>query len=117
VPPLHLLRPDHSTSRRHTHTVACTTLIITHTLLRKQPPHNNTAWTADIMAPGDFSGVTCISYSYDVFLPLCSWAHTSGLNILVCAPLSYKREGTQRYKTHPQTGSQALSSSQTQYNT
>jgi hypothetical protein len=31
--------------------------------------------------------------------------------------LSYKREGTQHYKTDPQTGSQALSSSQTQYNT
>jgi hypothetical protein len=107
VPPLHLLRPIrspgrwqpvhssgrrqpihsaggvpvHSTSRQHAHTATCTTLIITRTLPRKQPPHINTAWTTDIMAPGDCSGVTCISYS------LCSWAHTSGLSILVCASL------------------------------
>jgi hypothetical protein len=104
VPPLHLLRPVHSagrrrpvhsaggvpvhsTGRRHAHTTACTTLIITRTLPRKQPPHINTAWIADIMTPGDCSGVTCISYSYNVFLPLCSWAHISGLIILVCAPL------------------------------
>jgi hypothetical protein len=95
VPPLHLLRPVHSTGsvpvhsigRRHDHTVVCTTLIITRTLLRKQPPHINTVWTTDIMAPGDCSGVTCFSYSYNVFLPLCSWAHMSGLSILVCASL------------------------------
>jgi hypothetical protein len=113
VPPLHFLRPDHSagrrrpvhhpgrrrpvhstgdvpvhsTGRRYAHTTACTTLIITRTLPRKQPPHINTAWTADIMAPGDYSGVTCISYSYNIFLPLCSWAHMSGLSILVCASL------------------------------
>jgi hypothetical protein len=88
VPPLHLMRPIHSagrrqpihsaggvlvhsTGRRHAHTAACTTLIITRTLPRKQPPRINTAWTADIMAPRDCSGVTCISYSYNVFLPLC----------------------------------------------
>jgi hypothetical protein len=79
--------PAHSTSKRYAHTVACTTLIITLTLPRKQPPYINTAWTADIMAPEDCLGVTCISYSYNVFLPLCSWAHMSGLNILVCASL------------------------------
>jgi hypothetical protein len=89
VPPLHLLRPvhssgrrrpvhsaggvpTHSTGRRHTHTAACTMLIITRTLPRKQTPQINTAWTANIMASGDCSGVTCISYSYNVFLPLCS---------------------------------------------
>jgi hypothetical protein len=53
--------PVHSTGRQYTHTAACTTLIITRTLPRKQQPHINTAWTADIMAPGDCSGVTCIS--------------------------------------------------------
>jgi hypothetical protein len=94
VPPLHLLRlvhsagrrrpihsagrrrpvhsaggvPVHSTGRRYAHTAACTTPIITRTLPRKQPPHINTAWAADITAPGDCSGVTCISYSYNVFL-------------------------------------------------
>jgi hypothetical protein len=94
--PQHLLRPVHSaggvpvhsTGRRYAHTAACTTLIITRTLPRKQPPHINTAWTADIRTPGDCSGVACISYSYNVFLPLCSWAQMSGLSILVCAPLA-----------------------------
>jgi hypothetical protein len=79
--------PVHSTGRQHAHTAVCKTLIITRTLLRKQPPHINTVWTAGIMAPGDCLGVTCISYSYNVFLPLCSWAHMSELNILVCASL------------------------------
>jgi hypothetical protein len=113
VPPLHLLRhvhspgrrrpvhssgrwrpvhsagelPVHSTGRQHVHTVVCTMLIITRMLPRKQTPHINIAWTADIVAPGDCSGVTCISYSYSVFLLLCSWAHMSGLSILVCASL------------------------------
>jgi hypothetical protein len=66
VPPLYLLRPVHSagrqrpvhsaggvpihsTGRQHAHTVVCTTLIITRALPRKQPPHINTAWTADII--------------------------------------------------------------------
>jgi hypothetical protein len=100
VPPQHLLSPIHSAGRRrpvnstggvrvhsigrqHTHTAACTTLIITRMLPRKQPPHINSAWTTDIRAPGDCSDVTCIN----VFLPLCSWAHMSGLSILVCASL------------------------------
>jgi hypothetical protein len=104
VPPLHLLRPVHSTGRRrpihsvggvpvhstgrrHAHTTACTTLIITRTLPRKLPLHINTARTANITAPEDCSGVTCISYSYNVFLPSCSWAHMSGLGILVYASL------------------------------
>jgi hypothetical protein len=54
----------------------------------------NTICTTDIMALGDHPGVTGVSY----FLPFCAWAHMSGLSILVRAPLSYKREGTQRYK-------------------
>jgi hypothetical protein len=29
---------------------------------------------------------------------LCSWAHMSGLSMLVHAPLGYKRGGMQRYK-------------------
>jgi hypothetical protein len=81
VPPLYLLRPIHSagrrrpvhsaggvpvhsTGRRHAHTAACTTLIITRTLPRKLSPHINTARIVDIMAPEDCSDVTCISYSY-----------------------------------------------------
>jgi hypothetical protein len=30
---------------------------------------------------------TRVSYFYNVFPPFCSWAHMSGLNILVRAPL------------------------------
>jgi hypothetical protein len=33
------------------HTTVCTTLIITHMLPRKLPPHINTVRAADIMAP------------------------------------------------------------------
>jgi hypothetical protein len=47
----------------------------------------NVAWTAVIKTPGDCSGVTSISYSHNIFFPLCSWAHMSGLSILVCASL------------------------------
>jgi hypothetical protein len=43
-----------------------------------------------------------INYSHNVFLPLCSWARMSELSILVCTPLNYKWEGTQRYKGHTQ---------------
>jgi hypothetical protein len=64
-------------------------LIITRALPRKQPRHINIVWTTNIMALEDRPGVTGISY----FLPFCPWAHMSGLSILVCAPLSYKREG------------------------
>ena len=104
VPPPHLMRPvhsagrrrpvrstgdmlGHSTSRQHTHTAACAMLIITRTLPRKQPPHINTARAANIMAPGDCSGVTSIGYFYTVFLPFCPWAHMSGLSILICVSL------------------------------
>jgi hypothetical protein len=45
----------------------------------------NAAWTTVIKTPGDCSGVTSINYSHNVFLLLCSWAHMSGLSILVCA--------------------------------
>jgi hypothetical protein len=73
------------------------------------------------MALEDRPGVTGISY----FLPFCPWAHMSGLSILACAPLSYKREGTRHYKgsslkfTHTDldADSQVHTSSQAQYNT
>jgi hypothetical protein len=80
--------PVHSVGRQYAHAAA---LIMTRALPRMQPRHINTVCTTDIMALGDRPGV-----SY--FLPFCPWAHMSGLSILVCAPLSYKREGTLRYK-------------------
>jgi hypothetical protein len=62
-------------------------LIITRTLPRNRSPPINIAWTAAIMAPGDYSGVISINYPHNVFHPLCSWAHMSGLSILVCTSL------------------------------
>jgi hypothetical protein len=64
---------------------------------RKQRRHINIVCTTDVMALGDGPGVAGISY----FLPFCPWVHMSGLSILVRAPLSYKREGTRRYKADP----------------
>jgi hypothetical protein len=88
--------PIHSIGRQHTHTIACTALIITRTLPRKLPLHINTTRAADIMAPGDCSGVTCISYSMYFFHsvpgPTCQ-----GSASLYVPPLSYKREDTQCY--------------------
>jgi hypothetical protein len=57
----------------------------------------NTARAVDIWAPEDLSGVTCISGSMYFFHyvpgPTCRGSAT-----LYMPPLSYKREGTQRYK-------------------
>jgi hypothetical protein len=53
----------------------------------KRSPLINTPWTAAIMAPDDYSGVISINYPHNVFHPLCSWAHMSGLSTLVCASL------------------------------
>jgi hypothetical protein len=63
-----------------------------------------------------------ISYFYNVFPPFCSWAHMSGLSILVRAPLELLEGGhttlqgrfTQTLKL---TSSYKLSSSHTLYNT
>jgi hypothetical protein len=89
--------PVYSIGRQYARAAAYTMLIITRALPRKQPQHINIICTTNIMALGDHPGVTGISY----FLPFCPWAHMSGLSILVCAPLSYKREGARRYKAYP----------------
>jgi hypothetical protein len=65
---------------------------------RELPLCVNTAQAADIWAPEDLSGVTCISCSMYFFHyvpgPTCRGSAT-----LYVPPLSYKREGTRRYKT------------------
>jgi hypothetical protein len=106
--------PVHSTGRQYAHAAACTTLIITRALPRKQPQHINTAWTTDIMAPGDCSGVlalvTSIMYSHR-FVPGPTCRGSASLYV---PPLSYKREGTRRYKadSHRLSDSQVHTSSQ-----
>jgi hypothetical protein len=57
--------------------------------------------TTDIVAPGDLLSDTGIGYIYMYSLRFCPWARMSGPITLVRAPLSYKREGTRRYKTDP----------------
>jgi hypothetical protein len=113
--------PVHSIGRQYARAAAYAVLIMTRALPRKQPRDINTIWATDIMALGDLIGDTGIGYFYNVFPPFCSWAHMSGLSILVRAPLSYKREGTRRYKADSLTRSLRLSSSQafrhSQYNT
>jgi hypothetical protein len=121
----------HSTGRQYANTAACTMLIITRALPRKQPPHINTAWTMDIMAPGDCSGVLVLDTSIMYSLRFAPGPTCRGPASLYVPPLSYKREGTRRYKadslrlsdslrstrTLRLTSSYKLSSSQSQYNT
>jgi hypothetical protein len=127
VPPPHLMRPVHSagrrrpvhsaggvpvhsTSRQYAHAVACTTLIITHALPRKQPQHINTAWTTDIMVPGDCSGVLALVTSIMYSLCFAPGPTCPGSTSLYVPSLSYKREGTRRYKadSHRLSYTQAL---------
>jgi hypothetical protein len=71
-----------------------------------------TSWRPKI-AQALLALVTPIMYSFRYAPgPTCR-----GSTSLYVPPLSFKREGTQRYKTDSQIGSQALSSSQSQYNT
>jgi hypothetical protein len=74
--------PVHSVGRQYARAAAYTMLIIIRTLPREQPLDINTVCTTNIMALGDRSGITSISY----FLLFCPWAHMSGLSILVRAP-------------------------------
>jgi hypothetical protein len=111
--------PVHSTGRQYAHTAACTMLIITRALPRKQPQHINTAWTTDIMAPGDCSGVLALVTSVMYSLRFALGPTCRGSASLYVPPLSYKREGTRRYKADSHRPSDRLirSSSQSQYNT
>jgi hypothetical protein len=137
VPPPHLMRhvhsagrrrpvhsaggvPVHSTGRQYAHTAACTMLIITRALLRKQPSHINTAWTTDIMAPGDCSSVLALDTSIMYSLRFAPRPTCRGsASLYVPPPLSYKREGTRRCKADSLrlSDSQVHTSSQAQYNT
>jgi hypothetical protein len=123
--------PVHSTGRQYAHTAACTMLIITRALPRKQPPHINTAWTTDIMALGDCSSVLVLDTSIMYSLRFAPGPTGGGQTSLYGPPLRYKREGTRRYNadllrvsdslistwTLRLTSSYKLSSSQSQYNT
>jgi hypothetical protein len=82
--------PVHSVGRQYAHAAACAALIMTR-VYQGSCGGISTLYATDIMALGVHPDVTGIS----------PWVHMSGLSILVRAPLSYKREGTRRYKADP----------------
>jgi hypothetical protein len=78
--------------------VVYTVLIMTHALPRKKPRDINTICTTDIMALGDLLGDTGIGYFYMYSLCFAPGPTCRGSASLYVPPLSYKREGTRRYK-------------------
>jgi hypothetical protein len=89
---------------------------------RKLRRHINTVCATDIMALGVHPGITGIS----CFLPFVPGPTCRGSVSLYVPPLSYKREGTRRYKasslrpnlgSHTHSNSQVHTSSQAQYST
>jgi hypothetical protein len=56
---------------------------MTRALPRTMQRDINIVCTTDVMALGDHPGVA----SSSSFLPICPWAHVSGLSVIVCAPL------------------------------
>jgi hypothetical protein len=97
--------PIHSVGRQYARAAAYIVLIMTRALPRKQPRDINIVCATDIMALGVHPGVTDIS----CFLPFVPGPTCRGSVSLYVPPLSYKREGTRRYKagwlrpTHTQT--------------
>jgi hypothetical protein len=86
--------PVHSVGRQYARAAAYTVLFMARALPRKQPRDINTVCATDIMALGVHPGVTDIS----CFLPFVPGPTCRGSVSLYVPPLSYKREGTQRYK-------------------
>jgi hypothetical protein len=114
----------HSVGRQYARAAAYTVLIMARALLRKQPRDINTIWTTDIMALGDLLGDTSIGSFYMYSLRFAPRPTCRGPAPLYVPPLSYKREGTRRYKvsslrpnlrSHTHSNSQVHTSSQAQY--
>jgi hypothetical protein len=70
-------------------------------LLRKQPRDINTIWTTDIMVLRDLLGDAGVGYFYIYSLRFAPRPACRGPTPLCVPPLSYKREGTRRYKADP----------------
>jgi hypothetical protein len=118
VPPQHLMCPAHSAdgrrpghsaggvsvhsiSRQYARAAAYDVLIMARVLPRKQPRDINTIWTTDIMALGDVLGDTGTGYFYLYSLRFAPGPACRGPAALYVPLLSYKREGTRRYKADP----------------
>jgi hypothetical protein len=93
--------PVHSVGRQYARAAAYAVLIMARVLLRKKLRDINTIWTTDIMALGDLLGDTGIVYFYLYSLRFAPGPACRGPAPLYVPPLSYKREGTRRYKVDP----------------
>jgi hypothetical protein len=93
--------PVHSVGRQYARATAYAVLIMARALPRKQPQDINTIWTTDIMALGDLLGDTGVGYFYMYSLRFAPGPTCRGSAPLFVPSLSYKREGTRRYKGDP----------------
>jgi hypothetical protein len=93
--------PVHSTGRQYARAAAYAVLIMARALPRKQPQDINTIWTMDIMALRNLLDDTGIGYFYMYSLCFAPGPACRGPARLYAPPLSYKREGTRRYKADP----------------
>jgi hypothetical protein len=129
VPPQHLLchvhsagrrRPGHPTGgvpvysigRPYAYAMAYTAPIVT------RARHINTIGATEMMVLGDLLGDTSIGYFCMYSLCFAPGPTYRGPAPLYVPPLSYKREGTRRYKgdtLRPNSGSQVHTRSQAQY--
>jgi hypothetical protein len=88
--------PVHSVGRQYAHAAACAVLIMTR-VYQGSCGGISTLYATDIMALGvhpDVTGISC-------FLPFVPGSTCRGSVSLYVPPLSYKREGTRRYKADP----------------
>jgi hypothetical protein len=103
--PSHSLRkrhaPVHSTDRRHAHSTIHGPCSYSPLLPRyRELLPINVAWTAVIMTPADYSGITLTALVIHImyFLHYAPRPTCRGSVSLYVPPLNYKREGTQRDK-------------------
>jgi hypothetical protein len=126
VPPQHLMRPVHSTGRRHAclfHWQAarpCCRMRYTHHhsyVPRKLLLCVNTTRAADIWAPEDLSGVTCISCSMYFFI-MSLGPHVGAQQPCMCLPWAIKGKAhdVTRHAHLDATQTVKLIDSHTQYN-
>jgi hypothetical protein len=93
--------PVHSVGRQYARAATYTVLIMARALPRKLLRDINTIWTTDIMPLGYLLGDTGIGYFYMYSLRFAPRLTCQGSAPLYVPPLSYKREGTRRYKGDP----------------
>jgi hypothetical protein len=93
--------PVQSVGRQYARAAAYTVLTMARALPRKQPQDINIIWTTDIRALRDLLGDTGIGYFYLYSLRFAPEPTCRGSAPLYVPPLSYKREGTRRYKADP----------------